>query len=109
MGFWKDIWAVIQRELLILVNRPLYLLGTVVPMVFCMVFCLTFFRDGLPHDLPIAVALLAATGKANCPGLADYALVGELALSGEIRRRTSGRLRGGRRSRTRSAKLFSHS
>lgn len=55
MGFWKDIWAVIQRELLILVNRPLYLLGTVVPMVFCMVFCLTFFRDGLPHDLPIAV------------------------------------------------------
>ena len=55
MGFWKDIRAVIQRELLILVNRPLYLMGSVVTMAFCMVFCLTFFRDGLPHDLPIAV------------------------------------------------------
>ena len=55
MGFWKDIRAVIQRELLILANRPLYLMGSVVTMAFCMVFCLTFFRDGLPHDLPIAV------------------------------------------------------
>ena len=55
MGFWKDIRAVIQRELLILGSRPLYLMGSVVTMAFCMVFCLTFFRDGLPHDLPIAV------------------------------------------------------
>ena len=55
MGFWKDIRAVIHRELLILASRPLYLMGSVVTMAFCMVFCLTFFRDGLPHDLPIAV------------------------------------------------------
>jgi magnesium chelatase family protein len=43
-------------------------------------------KEGPIYDLPIAVALLAATGKAECPSLADYALVGELALSGEVRR-----------------------
>jgi magnesium chelatase family protein len=43
-------------------------------------------KEGPIYDLPIAVALLAATKKAECPDLADYALVGELALSGEIRR-----------------------
>ena len=43
-------------------------------------------KEGPIYDLPIAVALLAATGKAECPDLADYALVGELALSGEVRR-----------------------
>ena len=43
-------------------------------------------KEGPVYDLPIAVALLAATGKVECPGLADYALVGELALSGEVRR-----------------------
>ena len=43
-------------------------------------------KEGPIYDLPIAVALLAATGKVECPGLADYALVGELALSGEVRR-----------------------
>ena len=43
-------------------------------------------KEGPIYDLPIAVALLAATHKAECPDLADYALVGELALSGEIRR-----------------------
>jgi len=43
-------------------------------------------KEGPIYDLPIAVALLAATGKAECPDLADFALVGELALSGEVRR-----------------------
>ena len=43
-------------------------------------------KEGPIYDLPIAVALLAATHKAECPDLADYAFVGELALSGEIRR-----------------------
>jgi len=43
-------------------------------------------KEGPIYDLPIAVALLAATHKAECPDLADYALVGELALSGEVRR-----------------------
>ncbi len=43
-------------------------------------------KEGPIYDLPIAVALLAATAKVECPDLADYALVGELALSGEVRR-----------------------
>lgn len=43
-------------------------------------------KEGSFYDLPIAIAILAATGKLDCPDLTDYALVGELALSGELRR-----------------------
>lgn len=43
-------------------------------------------KEGPFYDLPIAVSLLAATGKIHAPGLGDYALAGELALSGEVRR-----------------------
>ena len=32
------------------------------------------------------MSLLAATGKIHAPDLGDYALAGELALSGEVRR-----------------------
>ena len=43
-------------------------------------------KEGPFYDLPIAVSLLAATGKIHAPELGDYALAGELALSGEVRR-----------------------
>lgn len=43
-------------------------------------------KEGPFYDLPIAVSLLAATGKIHTPDLGDYALAGELALSGEVRR-----------------------
>ena len=43
-------------------------------------------KEGPSFDLPIAVAWLQATGEISAPGLADYALVGELALGGEVRR-----------------------
>lgn len=43
-------------------------------------------KEGPFYDLPIAVTLLAATGKIKVPDLGDYALAGELALSGEVRR-----------------------
>ena len=43
-------------------------------------------KEGSFYDLPIAVSLLAATGKIAAPTLGDYALAGELALSGEVRR-----------------------
>jgi len=43
-------------------------------------------KEGPAFDLPIAVALLAATNKLNAGDLADWAFVGELALSGEVRR-----------------------
>ena len=43
-------------------------------------------KEGPLYDLPIAVTPLAARGFVKCPDLANYALVGELALSGEVRR-----------------------
>ena len=43
-------------------------------------------KEGPVYDLPIAVALLVATGKIHSTCLGDYALAGELALSGEVRR-----------------------
>ena len=43
-------------------------------------------KEGPLYDLPIAVTLLAATNKVKAPELSDYALAGELALSGDVRR-----------------------
>jgi len=43
-------------------------------------------REGPVYDLPIAAGLLAATGAAEMSHLDRFALIGELALSGEIRR-----------------------
>ena len=55
MGTWNNIKAVILRELRIFRQRPIYLLGSIGTMTFCAIFFLTFFRDGLPHDLPIGI------------------------------------------------------
>ena len=43
-------------------------------------------KEGPIYDLPIAVGLLKATGRIRCAQLDAYALVGELALSGEVRK-----------------------
>lgn len=43
-------------------------------------------KEGPIYDLPIAVGLLRATGRLRSPDLEDYALVGELSLSGKVRR-----------------------
>ena len=43
-------------------------------------------KEGPIYDLAIAVALLVAKGMAQCANLSDFAIVGELALSGEVRR-----------------------
>ena len=43
-------------------------------------------KEGPIYDLPIAVGLLRATGRIRNEHLEDYALIGELALSGEVRR-----------------------
>lgn len=43
-------------------------------------------KEGPIYDLPIAIGLLKATGHVKNEHLDEYALVGELALSGEIRR-----------------------
>ena len=52
---WSNIKAVVKRELRIMRNRPIYLLGSVVTLAFSALFFLTFFRAGLPEDLPVAV------------------------------------------------------
>ena len=43
-------------------------------------------KEGPVYDLPIAVCLLGATGRIRNKRLGEYALAGELALSGEVRR-----------------------
>ncbi len=55
MKTWNNIKAVIGRELRIFRQRPIYLLGSIGAITFCTVFFLTFFRDGLPHDLPMGI------------------------------------------------------
>ena len=55
MGNWQRIKAVAGRELRIIRNRPLYLVGSVGVIAFCAIFYLTFFKGGLPTDIPIGV------------------------------------------------------
>ncbi len=43
-------------------------------------------KEGPLYDLPIAICLLAATGQIHVRDLASYAIAGELALSGAVRR-----------------------
>ncbi len=43
-------------------------------------------KEGPIFDLPIALGLLAATGEIDPAALRDFAILGELALSGEVRR-----------------------
>ena len=55
MSIWQYIIKVARRELRIIRNRPLYLLGSVGVITFCALFYLTLMKDGLPHDIPIGV------------------------------------------------------
>ena len=55
MTNWQRIRAVAGRELRIIRNRPLYLVGSVGVIAFCAIFYLTFLNGGLPHDIPIGV------------------------------------------------------
>lgn len=43
-------------------------------------------KEGPIYDLPIAIGLLRASKRLECQNLDDFAFVGELALSGQIRR-----------------------
>lgn len=55
MTNWQRIIAVARRELRIIRQRPIYLLGSVGVIVFCAIFFLTFLKDGLPSDVPIGL------------------------------------------------------
>jgi len=41
-------------------------------------------KEGAAYDLPIAVGILAASGKASASALADYMIMGELSLDGTL-------------------------
>lgn len=52
------IWAIgnsMRREWRRMISRPIYFIGTVLVMVFCYVFFLTFFEEGQPNKMPIAI------------------------------------------------------
>lgn len=55
MTNWQRIIAVARRELRIIRQRPIYLLGSVGVIAFCSIFFLTFMKDGLPSDVPIGL------------------------------------------------------
>ena len=55
MGTWTNIRAVFRREVGIWIKRPVYFIGSVAVLAFCTLFYLTFFRAGVPSDLPIGV------------------------------------------------------
>lgn len=55
MNNWQRIIAVARRELRIIRQRPIYLLGSVGVIAFCAIFFLTFLKDGLPSDVPIGL------------------------------------------------------
>lgn len=55
MTNWQRIIAVARRELRIIRQRPIYLLGSVGVIAFCAIFFQTFLKDGLPSDVPIGL------------------------------------------------------
>lgn len=55
MNNWQRILSVARRELRIIRNRPLYLMGSVGVIAFCAVFYLTFLDKGLPDNIPIGI------------------------------------------------------
>lgn len=55
MTNWQRIIAVARRELRIIRQRPIYLLGSVGVIAFCAIFFLIFLKDGLPSDVPIGL------------------------------------------------------
>ncbi len=51
----NNFFKVVRREFAIIRRKPVYLLGSVGMMAVCCLFYLTFFKSGLPEDLPIGV------------------------------------------------------
>ena len=68
MTFSEKIWNVVRREVRIWVRRPIYIVGSVFVMAFCTFFYLSFLRDGVPSDVPIAVVDLddSSTSREFC-------------------------------------------
>ncbi len=71
MTFLRNTLNVIRRELRIWVRRPIYVVGMVFVMAFCTIFYLSFLKDGVPSDVPIAVVDLdrSSTSRNFCQQL----------------------------------------
>jgi len=52
---FKYLDAVIKREFSIWRRRPIYLIGSLVPIIFSTIFFVSFFGKGMPDDLPIGI------------------------------------------------------
>ena len=68
MTFPEKTWSVVRREVRIWVRRPVYIIGSVFVMAFCTIFYLSFLKDGVPSDVPIAVVDLdnSSTSREFC-------------------------------------------
>ena len=55
MACFHSIKAIVSRELGLIRKHPVCVSATIGTMTFCMIFFLTFFIEGMPHDLPIGV------------------------------------------------------
>ena len=54
-NLYQNSRAVIRREWKRILGRPIYLVSSVLVMVFCYIFFLSIFSDGMPRSLPIGV------------------------------------------------------
>lgn len=54
-NIFSSITNTLNRELKRMVSRPIYAIGTVLIMAFSYVFFLTFFNEGQPNKMPVAV------------------------------------------------------
>lgn len=52
---FQEIFNTFIRELKRMISRPIYVIGTILVMVFCFVFFLTIFKEGLPNKMPVAI------------------------------------------------------
>ena len=65
MTLFEKISTVVRREVRIWVRRPIYLFGSVFVMAICATFYLSFLKEGVPSDVPIAVVDLDGTSTSR--------------------------------------------